>query len=92
MKYPKFILFILIIVLVLLVSYIIISYNTKTKFITCKENQNADSCIEIYKPVCGYVQVDCIKEPCDLQTQTFSNSCFACSNNRVKYYTGGECS
>jgi len=43
-------------------------------------SRDADICIEIYSPVCGYP----IK-------QSFSNSCFACLNNNVDYYISGEC-
>lgn len=47
----------------------------------CKsEDRNVDACIEIYQPVCGMP----IK-------QTFSNSCFACSDESVIYYIEGEC-
>ena len=45
------------------------------------ESRNVDACIEIYQPVCG--------RPIN---QTFSNSCFACIDENVAYYTGGECS
>lgn len=59
---------------------------------TCSEDQkNADVCIEIYQPVCGVVNVQCITEPCDPVEETFSNSCFACSNSLVESYTEGEC-
>ena len=44
------------------------------------ESRNVDACIEIYQPVCG--------RPIN---QTFSNSCFACMNENVIYYTEGEC-
>lgn len=60
--------------------------------IDCKpEQREADACIEIYQPVCGQVQVECITAPCDPIKQTFSNSCFACMNPRVMSYTEGEC-
>jgi hypothetical protein len=45
------------------------------------ESRNVDACIAIYQPVCG--------KPIN---QTFSNSCFACINENVIYYTEGECS
>lgn len=53
-----------------------ISKATECKF----EDRNADACIEIYSPVCGM--------PIN---QTFSNSCFACINESVEYYSEGEC-
>ena len=44
------------------------------------EQRNVDVCIEIYEPVCGY--------PVE---QTFSNSCFACMDETVEYWTHGTC-
>ena len=55
------------------------------------ESRNAEACIEIYQPVCGWFnpeKVQCIKYPC---AQTFSNSCFSCMNEDVLYWTEGEC-
>ena len=59
--------------------------------IFCNEgSRGADVCIELYMPVCGWFssEIKCVKYPC---AQTFSNSCFACSNSDVEYYTPGEC-
>ena len=56
------------------------------------DSRNAELCTEIYQPVCGYVQVECITTPCDPVPETFSNSCFACMNERTQYYVDGECS
>lgn len=53
--------------------------------------RNADVCIEIYKPVCATVQIQCIRAPCDPIKQTFSNSCVACRNSLAKSYTEGVC-
>ena len=50
-----------------------------------------DVCYEIYQPVCGWFdtnKVRCVKYPC---ADTFSNDCFACSNENVLFYTQGEC-
>jgi len=67
-------------------------HSAQNNFTNCKESQrNAEACIEIYAPVCGYVQVECIKAPCNPVQETFSNSCFACSNSRVLYYSEGVC-
>ena len=59
---------------------------------TCsKESRNADACIEIYQPVCGFMdgeKIQCIRAPC---ANTYSNSCFACLDENVLYYTEGEC-
>lgn len=47
----------------------------------CKpEERNAGACITVYSPVCG-IPIN----------QTFSNSCFACSNESVICYIEGEC-
>ncbi|MFQ5531359.1 MAG: hypothetical protein ACE5ES_01960 [Candidatus Nanoarchaeia archaeon] len=64
----------------------------KDAILCSQESRNAQACIEIYQPVCGFVKVECITTPCNLDPQTFSNSCFACMNDRVQYYTQGECS
>ena len=64
----------------------------KLKAIDCKpEQRNVDGCIEIYQPVCGQVQVQCITTPCDPVKETYENSCKACVNPNVLSYTEGEC-
>jgi hypothetical protein len=59
---------------------------------TCTdEDRRADACIEIYQPVCGWYdvqEVQCVTWPC---ANTFSNSCFACLDEQVGYWTPGEC-
>ncbi len=65
--------------------------NEKEIFDCSDESRNAEACIEIYEPVCGWFnssRIQCIKYPC---AQAFSNSCFACQNPDVEYYTKGEC-
>ncbi len=55
------------------------------------ESRNAGACIELYMPVCGWfdpAKIQCFRYPC---AQTYSNSCFACSDENVLYYTEGEC-
>ena len=55
------------------------------------EQKKAEICIQIYQPVCGWFdsnQIQCTRYPC---SQTFSNSCFACSDEKVLYWTEGEC-
>lgn len=54
------------------------------------EQRNADACIEIYQPVCGYFNknIQCIKYPCAMN---FENSCKACSNEDVDYFEQGVC-
>lgn len=68
---------------------VINSSNTKLKAIDCQKEQRG--CNDIYKPVCGYLQVECIQTPCDPIKQTFGNSCEACRNKRVLSYTEGKC-
>lgn len=52
--------------------------------------RDVGACIELYDPVCGYFDEDvqCIKEPC---AQEYSNSCFACNDEKVLYYIKGSC-
>ncbi len=55
------------------------------------EQKKAEVCIQIYDPVCGWFdpeKIQCIKYPC---AQTFSNSCHACADEKVLYWTEGEC-
>ena len=55
------------------------------------DSRNADACITLYDPVCGWSDPDkikCIKFPC---ASTYSNSCNACKNLDVLYFTKGEC-
>ena len=54
------------------------------------EQRGAEICISLYSPVCGHFNssIQCVKYPC---AETFSNSCFACSNPSVEYWTEGEC-
>ena len=57
----------------------------------CKlEQRKAEICTALYSPVCGWFNssIKCLKYPC---AQTFSNSCSACSNEKVEYLTKGEC-
>jgi hypothetical protein len=60
--------------------------------ILCESSQRTvDACAEIYQPVCGLTRVECITEPCDPVPSNYSNSCFACQNERVVSYTEGMC-
>ena len=55
------------------------------------QERDADVCAEIYDPVCGLFDPDkiaCVRYPC---ARTFSNSCFACMEDIVLYWTEGEC-
>lgn len=61
-------------------------------FTACELSQReVDFCIELYAPVCGQKQVQCVTEPCDPIPTTFSNSCFACMDAQVTGYTEGAC-
>ncbi len=63
-----------------------------TGTITCTpEQKGAEACIELYAPVCAAVQIQCITTPCEPIPKTFSNSCFACSEQSVDSYTEGAC-
>ena len=55
------------------------------------EQRNAELCTQDLTPVCGYVQVECFRAPCNPVPQTFNNECYACSNERVQYWIEGSC-
>jgi len=62
----------------------------KQNYCTPQQRQG-DMCIELYQPVCGWfdpAEIQCIRHPC---AQTYSNSCFACHDEKVLYWTEGEC-
>lgn len=62
-----------------------------TSRVNCtEEDKKAEACIEIYQPVCGWFkpEIQCVTYPC---AETFSNSCFACIDEKVAYWTQGEC-
>ena len=54
------------------------------------ESRKAQACYELYSPVCGWFNesINCIKYPC---AATYSNSCFACKDAKVDFWTEGEC-
>ena len=58
----------------------------------CSEkSRQADACIAVYQPVCGWSdseKVQCLVFPC---AQTYSNSCFACMDEKVAFWTQGDC-
>ncbi len=53
-------------------------------------DRKAEACMTLYDPVCGWFSQDikCIKYPCAI---TAGNSCEACINPNVEYWTEGEC-
>ena len=65
--------------------------NSEEEMSCPEEARNVDACIQVYNPVCGKVNVQCITEPCNPVYQTFGNSCEACRNQLVESYTEGAC-
>lgn len=66
---------------------------TPTDSVVCTDAmKNAEVCPAIYAPVCGLVQVQCIKAPCNPVPETFSSGCNACTQKNVLSYTNGACS
>ena len=62
----------------------------KQNYCTAGQRQG-EMCIELSQPVCGWfdpARVQCIRYPC---ANTFSNSCFACHDDKILYWTEGEC-
>ncbi|MCS7109488.1 MAG: hypothetical protein NZ903_01695 [Candidatus Micrarchaeota archaeon] len=55
-----------------------------------EESRKAEVCIAVYDPVCGWFNssIKCVRYPC---AETYSNSCFACMDEKVEYWTKGEC-
>ncbi len=56
-----------------------------------EESRNTQACTFDYNPVCGWFypeKIQCVKYPC---AQTYSNSCGACINKDVLYWTQNEC-
>ena len=53
--------------LILLIILILFAYN-----IDFNKEEEIDSCITLYEPVCGKIQVQCITTPCNPVEQTFS--------------------
>jgi len=65
---------------------------SQTNQIEClPESREVEACIEIYQPVCGLAEVQCITTPCNPVPETFSNSCNACAQGNVISYTVGQC-
>ena len=49
-------------------------------------------CDDVYAPVCGLVEVQCVTTPCNPVPETFANGCYACAAGNVISYTAGACS
>jgi hypothetical protein len=57
----------------------------------CNHQAAGEVCMQIYSPVCGWAdptRIQCIRYPC---ATTYSNSCNACNDINVQYWTEGEC-
>jgi hypothetical protein len=57
----------------------------------CPAGQRPDVCLQIYRPACGWFDpesIQCIRYPC---AATYSNSCVACADEKVLYWTDGPC-
>jgi len=67
-----------------------ITTDEKNIFTFKKENTDQTVCTMQYAPVCGEVEVQCIKAPCLPVKQTFGNSCMA-NAAEAKNITQGEC-
>lgn len=54
------------------------------------ESREGDFCADYFSPVCGWFgeNIQCIRYPC---AETYSNACFACHDEKVAYFTQGEC-
>ena len=69
----------------------ILDINNTDLNVCSPESRDNDFCIEWYQPVCGWFdpeQIQCIRYPC---ANTYSNSCHACRDDKVKYWSSGEC-
>jgi len=64
--------------------------NESAKTYCTEESRKGEFCTAEYNPVCGWFgeNVKCVKYPCAI---TASNSCVACHNSDVEYWTEGEC-
>lgn len=60
---------------------LIITTQNSNVFTFIKQESDATVCTMQYAPVCGEVQVQCIKAPCPPIKQTFGNSCMAWASN-----------
>jgi hypothetical protein len=55
----------------------------------CSE-EDPQSCGREFSPVCGWANenIQCIKYPC---AQNYPNKCTACADEKVEYWTPGQC-
>jgi hypothetical protein len=57
----------------------------------CNATPPPPLCTTEYNPVCGSVQVDCIRAPCPPIPETFSNICELKASPRATFLYGGVC-
>lgn len=69
---------------------LIITTAEKNTFTFTQESTDPIMCTMEYAPVCGEVEVQCVKAPCLPVQQTFGNTCMA-SAAKAKNITQGEC-
>jgi hypothetical protein len=67
-----------------------INQTGKLKATDCTDPR-PDYCTKEYNPVCGQVQIQCIRAPCNPIMQTFGNKCEACSNRLTISWMPGAC-
>ena len=62
----------------------------KEKYYCTPGSRKVEICTLEYRPVCGWFneRIKCIRYPC---AATYSNPCFACTDEKVEYWTEGEC-
>lgn len=63
------------------------SVNGQT-FVETVDTNEIKPCTKEYRPVCGEVQVQCIKAPCDPIKTTFANKCLANNENAINIQDG----
>ena len=54
--------------------------DVKDRVYCTEEQRQAEVCMELYQPVCGYPE-----------KKTYSNPCFACMDENVEYWVDGLC-
>lgn len=60
------------------------------EFVCPSDTQNK-ACTKEYAPVCGKVEVQCIKAPCNPVYETFSNRCEMENNSLATFVSEGSC-
>lgn len=63
---------------------------SKLKANECNASPRVKNCPDVYTPVCGWFNqsINCIKYPC---MANYGNACWACSQEKVDYWTEGPC-